>query len=168
VAAAKPAITKPALRTGQRTRPARHRAAAPPALAPHAAAQKRKPYDKDLPRVAANFQPLTPLTMLERAASVFSRSCCGHSRQGASVLRRFLSRCRKLASALAGKGIKKGDTVAAMLANTPAMLEAHQAVPMTGAVLNALNTRLDAASIAYMLDHGGAKILIADREFPPP
>ena len=79
----------------------------------------------------------------------------------------FYRRCRKLASALAARGIKKNDTVAAMLANTPAMLEAHHGVPMAGAVLNALNTRLDAASIAFMLEHGGAKILITDREFAP-
>ena len=77
----------------------------------------------------------------------------------------FYARSRRLASALAAQGIRKGDTVAAMLANTPAMLEAHHGVPMTGAVLNALNTRLDAAAIAYMLEHGGAKILITDPEF---
>ena len=77
----------------------------------------------------------------------------------------FYRRCRRLASALAQRGIKKNDTVAAMLANTPAMLEAHQGVPMAGAVLNALNTRLDAPAIAFMLEHGGAKLLITDREF---
>ena len=77
----------------------------------------------------------------------------------------FYRRCRRLASALADRGIGKNDTVAVMLANTPAMLEAHYGVPMAGAVLNTLNTRLDAAAIAFMLDHGEAKILITDREF---
>jgi fatty-acyl-CoA synthase len=123
------------------------------------------PYDSDLARCAANFQPLTPLTMLERAASVFPDHVAVIHGRARLPYREFYRRCRKLASALANAGIRKNDTVAALLANTPAMLEAHYGVPMAGAVLNALNTRLDAASIAYMLDHGGAKILIADREF---
>ncbi len=80
-------------------------------------------------------------------------------------MRNSIAAAAKLASALAAHGIGKNDTVAAMLANTPAMLEAHYGVPMAGGVLNALNTRLDAASIAYMLEHGEAKILITDREF---
>ena len=118
-----------------------------------------------LPRTPANFQPLTPLTMLERAASVFpDHVAIIHGRQRTSYAQ-FYRRCRQLASALADHGIGKNDTVAAMLANTPAMLEAHYSVPMAGGVLNALNTRLDAASIAYMLEHGAAKILITDREF---
>ena len=79
----------------------------------------------------------------------------------------FYARSRRLASALAKRGIGRGDTVAVMLANTPAMLEAHYGVPMTGAVLNALNTRLDAAVIAFTLDHAEAKVLITDREFSP-
>ena len=78
-----------------------------------------------------------------------------------------LYRCRRLASALAQRGIGRGDTVAVMLPNTPAMVEAHFGIPMTGAVLNALNTRLDAASIAFQLNHGEAKVLITDREFAP-
>src|SRR6202012_3125910 len=77
----------------------------------------------------------------------------------------FYERARKLASALAKHGVKKGDTVAAMLANTPPMLDAHYGVPMTGGVLNCLNTRLDATAIAFMLDHGEAKVLLTDREF---
>src|SRR5262249_18618278 len=76
-------------------------------------------------------------------------------------------RCRRLASALSGRGIGVGDTVAAMLSNTPEMIECHFGVPMTGAVLNCLNTRLDASTIAFMLQHGEAKILITDREFSP-
>src|SRR5579872_147794 len=125
----------------------------------------RDPFDIDLGRTKANFQPLTPLSALERAASVFpGHTAIIHGRQRISYAT-FYARCRALACALAARGIKKGDTVAAMLANTPAMLEAHHGVPMTGAVLNALNTRLDAAAIAYMLEHGGAKILITDPEF---
>ena len=125
----------------------------------------RDPFDADLGRNPANFQPLTPLSALERAASVFpDHTAIIHGRQRTTYAA-FYARCRALASALAARGVRKGDTVAAMLANTPAMLEAHHGVPMTGAVLNALNTRLDAAAIAYMLEHGGATILITDREF---
>jgi fatty-acyl-CoA synthase len=122
-------------------------------------------YDTDLDRNPANFQPLTPLTLLERAASVFP----DHVAIVHGPLRRsyheFYSRSRKLASALAKRGIGCGDTVSALLANTPSMLECHYGVPMVGAVLNTINTRLDAAVIAFQLDHGGAKVLIADREF---
>ncbi len=103
--------------------------------------------------------------MLDRAASVFpDHLAVIHGNQRLSYAE-FYRRSRRLASALAAHGIGKNDTVAAMLANTPAMLEAHYGVPMAGGVLNALNTRLDAASIAYMLEHGEAKILITDREF---
>ncbi|MBN9555136.1 MAG: acyl-CoA synthetase [Alphaproteobacteria bacterium] len=124
----------------------------------------RSPYD-ELPRTPANFQPLTPLSHLERAAAVFpDRTAIIHGNRRVPYAD-FYRRCRKLASALSLSGIGKNDTVAVVLANTPAMLEAHYAVPMAGAVLNAINTRLDAASIAYMLDHGEAKILITDREF---
>src|SRR5690606_11768070 len=79
----------------------------------------------------------------------------------------FYARCRRLASALAAHGIGRGDTVSVMLANTPPMLEAHYGVPMTGAVLNTLNTRLDAAVLAFTLDHAETKVLIVDREFAP-
>lgn len=126
---------------------------------------KTSPYDIDLDRNPANFQPLTPLTFLERAAAVFPN----HVSIIHGPLRRtyaeFYARSRRLASALAKHGIGRGDTVAAMLPNTPAMLECHYGVPMTGGVLNTLNTRLDAAIIAFSLDHGEAKVLIADREF---
>ncbi|WP_439495929.1 acyl-CoA synthetase [Bosea sp. (in: a-proteobacteria)] len=126
---------------------------------------KTTPYDTDLDRNPANFQPLTPLTFLERAAAVFP----DHTAIIHGPLRRsyaeFYARSRRLASALARHGVGRGDTVAAMLPNTPAMLECHYGVPMTGGVLNTLNTRLDAAIIAFSLDHGEAKVLIADREF---
>ena len=126
-----------------------------------------KPFEAGLGRVPANYQPLTPLTALERAAQVFpDHTAIIHGRQRISYSD-FYARSRRLASALKARGVKKGDTVAAMLANTPSMLEAHHGVPMTGAVLNALNTRLDAVAIAFMLQHGGAKVLITDREFAP-
>ncbi len=122
-------------------------------------------YDRDLDRNAANFRPLTPLTFLERAAEVFpDRLAIAHGSLRRNY-RDFHARSKKLASALAKRGFVRGDTVAAMLANTPAMLECHYGVPMSGAVLNTLNTRLDAAAIAFMLDHGEAKALIVDREF---
>jgi fatty-acyl-CoA synthase len=123
------------------------------------------PYDRDLDRNAANFQPLTPLAFLERAAEVFpDRLAIAHGRLRRSY-REFHARSKRLASALAKRGFARGDTIAVMLANTPAMLECHYGAPMCGAVLNALNTRLDAAAIAFMLDHGEAKALIVDREF---
>jgi fatty-acyl-CoA synthase len=125
----------------------------------------KSPYDTDLDRNLANYQPLTPLGFLERAAAVFpDRTAIIHG-----PLRRtyaeFYARSRKLASALAKAGITRGDTVSVMLANTPAMLECHYGVPMTQGVLNTLNTRLDAAIIAFSLDHADAKVVIIDREF---
>ena len=123
------------------------------------------PYDIDLDRNPANFQPLTPLTFLERAAAVFS----DHTAIIHGPLRRsyaeFYARARQLASSLARRGIKRGDTVSVLLANTPAMLECHYGVPMTAAVLNTINTRLDAATVAFQIDHAESKVLIADREF---
>jgi len=125
----------------------------------------RSAYDTDLDRNPANYQPLTPLAFLERAASVFpGRTAIIHGPLRHSYAE-FYARSRRLASALAKHGIGKNDTVAVMLPNTPAMLECHYGVPMAGAVLNTLNTRLDAAIIAFSLDHGGAKVLITDREF---
>jgi fatty-acyl-CoA synthase len=127
--------------------------------------QRNRRYEDGLERTAANHQPLTPLSFLERAATVFPRhTAIIHGGQRFDYAT-FYARSRRLASALAKLGIAKGDTVAVMLANTPPMLEAHYGVPMLGAVLNALNTRLDAKSIAFMLEHGGAKVLITDREF---
>ncbi len=123
------------------------------------------PYDRDLDRNPANYQPLTPLSYLERAAAVYPDSIAIVHGTSRTTYAEFYARSRKLASALRKRGIKKNDTVAVMLANTPPMLEAHYGVPMVGAVLNALNTRLDAATLAFMLDHGEAKVLITDREF---
>ena len=120
-----------------------------------------------LPRQPANHQPLTPLLFLERAAQVYPDNTAvvhGALRRSYRALR---DRCVKLAHALAQAGIARGDTVAALLPNTPAMLECHYGVPMTGGVLNTLNTRLDAGTIAYCLDHGQAKVVIVDRELVP-
>ena len=133
-------------------------------LAPGLAAS-RSAYDTDLDRNAANYQSLTPISFLERAANVFPRTHRDRAWQTTHDLRAVLRARATLASALAKRGIGKGDTVAVMLANTPPMLEAHYGVPMPGAVLNTLNTRLDAAALAFMLDHGEAKVLITDREF---
>jgi fatty-acyl-CoA synthase len=122
-------------------------------------------YDQDLDRNPANFQPLTPLSFLERAAAVFpDRLAIVHGPLRRNY-RDFYARSRRLASALAQRGLGRGDTVSVMLANTPAMLECHYGAPMCGAVLNTLNTRLDAAALAFMLDHADARALIVDREF---
>lgn len=125
------------------------------------------PYDTDLDRNPANHQPLTPLTFLERAALVFP----DHTAIVHGALRRsyaeFYARSRQLASALALQAIGRGDTVSAVLANTPAMLECHYGVPMCGAVLHSVNTRLDASVIAFQLDHAMSKVVIVDREFMP-
>jgi fatty-acyl-CoA synthase len=123
------------------------------------------PYDTGLDKNPANFQPLTPLTFLARAALVFPDHPAIIHGQRRSTYAEFYARSRRLASALSRRGITRGDTVSVMLANTPAMLEAHYGVPMTGAVLNTLNTRLDAPIIAFSLDHAETKVLITDREF---
>ncbi|MCB1385149.1 MAG: acyl-CoA synthetase [Nitratireductor sp.] len=124
-------------------------------------------FEHGLGRNPANFQPLTPLQFLERAASVFpDHTAIVHG--GAKVgYADFYRRARQLASALTKRGIGRGDTVSVMLPNTPPMLEAHYGVPMAGAVLHAINTRLDAAIIAFQLDHGESRVLITDREFSP-
>ncbi len=123
------------------------------------------PYDIGLDKTPANFQPLTPLTFLERSASVFPDHIAIVHGKARTRYRDFYARARKLGSALAKRGIGRGDTVSVMLSNTPAMLECHYGVPMTKGVLNTLNTRLDAAIIAFSLDHAETKILIVDREF---
>jgi fatty-acyl-CoA synthase len=122
-------------------------------------------YDTDLDRNAANFQPLTPLSFLARAAAVYPDvTAIVHGKRSWNY-QQFYARARKLASALARRGVKRGDTVSVMLANTPAMIEAHYGAPMAGAVLNTLNTRLDAAILGFTLDHAETKVLIVDREF---
>ena len=120
------------------------------------------PYDIGLERNPANYQPLTPLTFLERAALVFPK----HTAIIHGKLRRDYAglyvRCCQFASVLDRAGLGPGDTVSVMLLNTPAMIEAHYGVPMAGAVLHSLNTRLDASTIAFQLDHAEAKIVITD------
>ncbi len=119
----------------------------------------------DMPQNPANHVPLSPVSFLGRAAAVHpDRLAVVHGAHRATW-RQTAARCRRLASALARRGVGRGDVVAVMAPNTPPTLEAHFAVPMLGAVLNALNTRLDAETIAYILDHGEAKVLITDREF---
>ena len=122
-------------------------------------------YDRHLDKNQANYQPLTPLTLLERAATVFPDHIAIIHGDMQITYGQFYSRCRRLASALTEQGIGSGDTVSVMLANTPAMLEVHYAVPMCGAVLHAINTRLDASVIAFQLDHGESKVLITDLAF---
>ena len=123
------------------------------------------PYDRDLDRNPANFQALTPLTFLARTAAVFPERVAIIHGELQRNYRDFYARSRRLADALARRGVARGDTVSVMLANTPAMLECHYGVPMTGGVLNTLNTRLDAPILAFTLDHAETKVLIVDREF---
>jgi fatty-acyl-CoA synthase len=125
------------------------------------------PYAQHLDKCAANFLPLSPLAFLERAAAVYPEHVAVLHGSRQMRYAEFYRRCRRLASALRQRGIGPGDTVSVMLANTPPMLEAHYAVPMTGAVLHAMNTRLDAAVIAFQLEHADAKVVICDREFAP-
>ncbi|MFW7341312.1 acyl-CoA synthetase [Pollutimonas sp. H1-120] len=128
-------------------------------------------YDHDLPQTPANYAAMSPLSFIERSAQVYPQRLAVVHGSGPQALRRswseLYSRCRRLASALARSGIRKGDTVAVMLPNTPPMVEAHFGIPMLGAVLNALNTRLDPQMVAFMLDHGEAKVVIVDTEFAP-
>ena len=124
-------------------------------------------YDQNLPRNEANHAPLSPLSFIERTAEVYPDRLAivhGGLRQ---TWGQTYARCRRLASSLRAAGIGKNDTVAVMLPNTPPMVEAHFGVPMAGAVLNALNTRLDPETIAFMLDHGEARAVIVDPEFAP-
>lgn len=128
---------------------------------------ERNIYEQGLDQVAANYEPLSPLTFLERAASVHpNKTAVVHG----SVRRTWAEtyqRCRQLASALSQQGIGVGDTVAIICPNLPEHFEAHFGVPMTGAVLNSINTRLDAPAVAFILEHGEAKILITEREMSP-
>ena len=124
-------------------------------------------YEQGLGKNAANFTPLTPLSFIERTARVFpDHTAVVHGETQRSWTETY-QRCIKLASALNRRGINKGDTVAVMLPNVPASLEAHFGVPMCGAVLNTLNIRLDAKTIAFILDHGEAEVLLTDKEFAP-
>jgi fatty-acyl-CoA synthase len=122
-------------------------------------------YDIGLDKTPANFVALTPLSFLARTAAIYPGHVSAVYEGRVFTWSQTYARCRRFASYLAGRNIGRGDTVAAMLPNIPAMNELHFAVPMAGAVLNALNIRLDAASIAFQLEHGGAKIILVDPEF---
>src|ERR1700742_1905341 len=126
---------------------------------------KQSQYDIGLDKNAANYVPLTPLSFIERSAAVYPNHVSTVHEGRSFNWAQTYARCRRFASYLAKQGIGHGDTVAAMLPNIPAMNELHFAVPMAGAVLNALNIRLDAPSIAFQLDHGAAKIILVDPEF---
>ena len=119
----------------------------------------------DLTPDAANFAPLTPVSFLPRTAAIHPDRIAVIHGARQYTYRQFYDRARRLASALARRGVRAGDIVSAMLPNVPAIAEAHYGVPMLGAVLNTINTRLDAATIVYILEHGEAKVLITDREF---
>ncbi len=122
-------------------------------------------YEQGLERNSANFTPITPLLFLERSAEIYPKKTAVIHGKLRQTWAQTYERCRRLASALQKHGIGLGDTVAVMLPNTPPMVEAHFGIPMAGAVLNALNTRLDPESIAFMLNHGEAKVVIVDPEF---
>jgi fatty-acyl-CoA synthase len=124
-------------------------------------------FEQDLDRNAANYAPLTPLSFIARTAAIWPEQVAVVHGSRRATWGETYARCRRLASALRRLGVGTGDTVAAMLANTPEMIEMHFGVPMSGGVLNTLNTRLDAESIAFMLGHGEAKVLVTDTEFAP-
>ena len=122
-------------------------------------------YSTDLDRNAANYTPLSPLTFIERAASVYPERCAVIYGETRRSWRETYRRCRRFASALRRHGVTAEDTVALMLPNVPAMYEAHFAIPMAGAVIHAINIRLDADAIAFQLEHGGARVLLTDTEY---
>jgi fatty-acyl-CoA synthase len=122
-------------------------------------------YEQDLDKNTANYTPLTPLSFLARAATVYPDKIAIIDGERRIVYREFHARCRRFASALRKNGIGLGDTVAIIAPNTPPLLEAHYGVPGAGAVVNALNTRLDAGTIRFILGHGEAKLIIVDRVF---
>ena len=126
---------------------------------------RNNPYETGLDRNPANYVPLSPLSFLARTAEVHPDRVAVIHGEHQTTWSEVYRRCRKLASAPTQRGIGAGDTVAVMAPNIPMMFEAHFGVPMTGAVLNTLNTRLDAEALAFMLNHGGAKALLSDREF---
>ena len=151
----RPAKTRPLVARVPAARPALHKTPPP----------TQNIYERDLDKTAANYAALTPLQFIERTASVYpDHIALIHGSRRQSWAETY-TRCRQLASALEKVGIGVGDTVAIMAPNIPEMYEAHFGVPMTGGVLNALNTRLDAAMIAFILDHSETKVLLVDREF---
>ena len=122
-------------------------------------------YNEELAANVANFQALTPLSFLARAASVFPKKVAIIHGDLTWTYQQFFQRSCQLAGALAGVGIGRGDTVSVMLANTPAMLECHHGIPMCQGVIHSINTRLDPAIIAFQLDHAETKLVVVDSEF---
>ena len=129
--------------------------------------QTANPYEHGLDKRPANFVPLSPIGFLERSAMVYPDKTAVVHGERRYTYAELYARCRRLAGALAGRGVGIGDTVSLMAPNVPEMLEAHFGVPMSGAVLNALNYRLDADTVRFILGHAGTKVLITDREFSP-
>src|SRR5215208_3919266 len=125
------------------------------------------PYETGLGKNPANYVPLSPIGFLRRSAAIYPQRTSVIHGDRRYTWRESLERCRRLASTLAAHGVGPGDTVALMAPNIPEAFEAHFAVPMAGAVLNALNIRLDAETIAFILRHGGARVLLTDTEFAP-
>src|SRR3954469_17312324 len=130
-------------------------------------AKHTHPFESNLDRHPSNYIPLSPVSFLTRAASAFASKVAVIDGERRYTYAQLLDRCTRLASALAQLGVKRLDTVAIIASNVPEMIEAHFAVPMLGAVLNPLNTRLDAANVAFSLMHGGAKVLIVDGDYAP-
>ena len=161
---AKP-VAAPALRRSLKNRPSVARVPSPRPALHKAALLAPNIYERDLDKNPANYAPLTPLQFIERSASVYPDHVALIHGQRRQNWAETYQRCRRLASALEKVGIGIGDTVAIMAPNIPEMYEAHFGVPMTGGVLNSLNTRLDAAMIAFILDHSESKVLLVDREF---
>ena len=158
-------LARPGLRRSVKNRPSVARVPAPRPVSHKTALAAHNIYERDLDKTPANYAALTPLQFIERTASVYPDHIAlvhGARRQ---TWAETYARCRQLASALDKVGIGVGDTVAIMAPNIPEMYEAHFGVPMTGAVLNSLNTRLDAAMIAFILDHSETKVLLVDREY---
>src|SRR6478672_4078585 len=125
------------------------------------------PFESNLDQHPANYIPLSPVSFLTRAANAFANKLAVIDGERRYTYAQLLDRCVRLASGLTQLGVKRIDTVAIIASNIPEMIEAHFAVPMLGAVLNPLNTRLDAANIAFSLVHGSAKVLIVDAEYAP-
>ena len=164
LAAPKP-LARPGLRRSVKNRPSVARVPAPRLVSHKAALAAHNIYERDLDKTAANHAALTPMQFIERTASVYpDHVALVHGARRQSWAETY-TRCRRLASALERVGIGVGDTVTIMAPNIPEMYEAHFGVPMTGAVLNSLNTRLDAAMLAFILDHSETKVLLVDREF---
>lgn len=158
-------IARPGLRRSVKSRTSVTRLASPRPVSHKTALAAHNIYERDLDKTPANFAALTPLQFIERTASVYPDHVALIHGERRQTWAETYARCRRLASALVKVGIGVGDTVAIMAPNIPEMYEAHFGVPMTGGVLNSLNTRLDAAMVAFIIDHSETKVLLVDREY---